>query len=100
MSSEKHALFFYFSGLEYKVVILSCVHKREAKQNTEGQKFGLLSDRNMLNTAFTRTKLAIIAVGHAVTVWSLGKCHVMWREYIKVRITVLNSVKRKSKKVV
>ena len=66
-------------------MILSCVHKREAKQNTEGEKYGLLSDRNMLNTAFTRTKLAIIAVGHAVTLWSLGKCEIMWRKYIQVR---------------
>ena len=71
-------------GREFKVVVISCVHKRETRDGKEGENFGLLSNRNLLNTALTRTKLAIIAVGHAVTLWSLGKCHIMWREYIRV----------------
>ena len=75
---------FCYSGKEFKIVIVSCVHKREGKKNKAGESFGLLSDRNLLNTAFTRTKLAIIAVGHAVTLWSLGKCDIMWKDYIKV----------------
>ena len=81
-NAKKNVLLFV--GLEFKVVVLSCVHKREARDG-KGENLGLLSNRNLLNTALTRTKLAVITVGHAVTLWSVGKCHIIWREYIQVK---------------
>nr|XP_026689753.1 helicase with zinc finger domain 2 isoform X2 [Ciona intestinalis] len=71
-------------GREYRVVLLSSVHRRLSKKDKEGSSFGLFSDVNLLNTAITRCEISIIFVGDAVSLCSMGNCRPKWRNIVKM----------------
>ena len=45
--------------------------------------FAFLSDRKLLNTAMTRTKSLVAAVGDPVALCAIGECIQIWRTYLK-----------------
>ena len=77
-------------GREYRVFVISTVRThhlagmelRIGSANCDGGDYGFLSDKKLLNTAFTRTQSMVCVVGDPVALCSIGECLNIWRHYI------------------
>ena len=45
--------------------------------------FEFLSDPKLMNTAMTRARSLLAVVGDPVSLCTIGKCRILWRDYIK-----------------
>ncbi|XP_071507763.1 3'-5' exoribonuclease HELZ2-like isoform X2 [Diadema antillarum] len=84
-------------GKQYRAVFISTVRTRSTLNNIDitairqGGRgpvrnrywYGFLSDRGLLNTAFTRAKSLIVVIGDPVALCSVGECQKTWTRYIK-----------------
>ncbi|XP_071510347.1 3'-5' exoribonuclease HELZ2-like [Diadema antillarum] len=84
-------------GKQYRAVFISTVRTRSTLNNIDitairqGGRgpvrnrywYGFLSDRGLLNTAFTRAKSLIVVIGDPVALCSVGECQKTWMRYIK-----------------
>ncbi|XP_070570216.1 3'-5' exoribonuclease HELZ2-like [Ptychodera flava] len=73
-------------GKEYRALFISTVRTRKVTQTDEvdvkSLNLGFLSDRKLLNTAFTRAQSLVAVVGDPVALCSIGKCSNYWRKFI------------------
>eukprot|EP00057_Strongylocentrotus_purpuratus_P026536 XP_011681010.1 PREDICTED: uncharacterized protein LOC579093 [Strongylocentrotus purpuratus] len=84
-------------GKQYRAVFLSTVRTRSSLNKVDitslpqvGDRnvrnkfwYGFLSDKALLNTAFTRAQSLITVMGDPVAVCSAGECQKTWQRYIK-----------------
>ena len=85
------------TGKQYRAVFLSTVRTRSSLNKVDitslpqvGDRnvrnkfwYGFLSDKGLLNTAFTRAQSLITVMGDPVAVCSAGECQKTWQRYIK-----------------
>ncbi|CAN0438537.1 unnamed protein product [Lampetra planeri] len=71
-------------GKEFTVIVLSTVRTRSSRQSvvTDGN-LGFLADACALNTAMTRARALVLAVGDAMALCSLGSCSRVWQSFLR-----------------
>ncbi|XP_077999824.1 3'-5' exoribonuclease HELZ2-like isoform X2 [Glandiceps talaboti] len=73
-------------GKEFRALFISTVRTNDnvvAKDyDMNNINLGFLTDRKLLNTAFTRAQSLLVVVGHPVALTSIGKCQNDWRAFI------------------
>ncbi|XP_014788960.1 probable helicase with zinc finger domain [Octopus bimaculoides] len=69
-------------GKQYKVVIISTVHTPSSLCN-EAEYTNFLNNKLLLNTAMSRAKYVVIAVGDPVTLCISGECKYIWQHFIQ-----------------
>ena len=77
-------LYYMITGKQFKILIISTVHRRTSRDDKVGGNYGILCDPNLLNTAMTRAQDAVFVCGDAVTLLTMGVCKYKWRIYIEV----------------
>ncbi|XP_071943710.1 3'-5' exoribonuclease HELZ2-like [Antedon mediterranea] len=83
-------------GKEFRALFISVVRTREkldGKGNvtvkysnpdeSENFYYGFLSDKKMLNTAFTRAKSLLVVVGDPIAMCSIGLCSKVWEKFLQ-----------------
>ncbi|XP_032805667.2 3'-5' exoribonuclease HELZ2 [Petromyzon marinus] len=71
-------------GKEFTVIVLSTVRTRSSRQSmvTDGN-LGFLADACALNTAMTRARALVLAVGDAMALCSVGGCSRVWQSFLR-----------------
>ena len=84
------------SGREFRAIFVSAVRTRHLTEHKYMQpntltsdgsddivELGFLSDRRLLNTAFSRAQSFVAVIGDPVGLCALGRCQSDWRTYLK-----------------
>lgn len=67
--------------MEFNALLISPVHTRDNAERAKTS-VGFFNDIRLLNTAFTRAKDLILAVGDPVALCMVGKCAKIWEEFL------------------
>lgn len=82
-SANSLPVLLFFTGKEFRLIILSAVHTRESLSSISSPNLDFFNNARVLNTIMTRAQSQVVAVGDAVALCSYGQCSKVWKSFIK-----------------